>query len=298
MHKLTSYQEWEHYSSIRNKEGPHTGPPEVQWKPLSPEDEQDQQKKLLEHPTIQPWQIDVVRKSLPFLTDTKVIKKALEDCNGNINNAASMLMDAEESGSISSTQESSSVEREPDSDDDMIYGPNKRANRSRIHRATRNLMKEREKGRRDMAERLAKNDGSQESVSRSMGDLVIPDSQENSPKPEGDDDWVRSDFEDVSVVPEPSKPIRLKINPPRSLEGSTKSGKSHVRQQGPHQRGPSARERKELKKIAQKAARKQRQREEAAEELAGSGKTNLPILTKPMYTTPVPVEGGMRTLYI
>jgi OTU domain-containing protein 3 len=272
--------------------------PEVQWKPLSPEDEQDQQKRLFEHPAIQPWQIDVVRKSLPFLTDTKVIKKALEECNGNINNAASMLMDAEESGSISSTQESSSVEREPDSADEMIYGPNKRANRSRIHRATRNLMKEREKERRDMAERLAKNDGSQESVSRSMGDLMIPDSQENSPKPEADDDWVRSDFEDVSSVPESSKPIRLKINPPRSLESDSKSGKTHIRQQGPHQRGPTARERKELKKIAQKAARKQRQREEAAEQAGGNSKTNLPILTKTVTSKPVLVEGGMRTLYI
>jgi OTU domain-containing protein 3 len=226
-----------------------------------------------------------------------VIKKALENCRGNVNNAVSMLIDENEDGSISSTQGSSSVEREQDSDDEMVYGPNKRANHNRFKRASRNIMKERDDARRDMGARLAMHDGSQESVSRSMGDLNLPDSQENSPKPEADEDWQRSDFEDVPSATEAPRKIRLKINPPRSPDGS-KIGKTHVRQQGPRHRPPSARERKELKKFAQKAARKQRQQQEAKIELSGDAKNKLTILPKPKPATPIPVEGGMRTLYI
>ena len=86
---------------------------------ISPETEAAQKKKLAATPYAQDWQIDVVMKSLPFLTDKSTIRKTLEECKGSIDNAVSRLLD-EDSGNQSSAQESSSIEREPDSDDDQM----------------------------------------------------------------------------------------------------------------------------------------------------------------------------------
>jgi OTU domain-containing protein 3 len=292
-----SLQDWEHYSSIRNLDGPHSGLPDVAWKKIPPEDQQGgQAPKKLEYAG--QWKINAVKQSLPFLTDLHVIIRALEDCKGNIDNAVSMLIDADQEGSVSSTQGSSSIERDPDSDDEVIYGPNKRATYSRQRRAARNLMRERGQERREMAAKLAQHDGSQESVSQGMSILEIPDSQDNSPRmtpgDDFDDDWT-PDKSDGIATPELSKgPTRLKIT---MSSKSSDIGKTSVRQPGPRTRPPSARERKEQKKTQQKAARKARAQQAAKSQLSGASKDGLPILTKPKAATPV-VEGGMRTLYI
>ncbi|KAE9963002.1 hypothetical protein BLS_009222 [Venturia inaequalis] len=289
-----AYHDWEHYSSIRNLDGPHSGLPAVAWKAISPEDQQGgQAPKKPEYAA--EWKIHTVKQSLPFLTDPQVIARALEDCKGNVDNAVSMLMDADQEGSVSSTQGSSSIERDQDSDDEGIYGPNKRANHSRQRRAARNAMRVRGQERRDMAARLAQNDGSQESVSQGISSLEIPDSQANSPRVTlaDDEEWT-PDKSDGIATPDPTnRPVRLKINVPEKPS----DGKTSLRLSGPRARPLSARERKEQKKSQQKAARKVRAQQAAKGQLSGAGKDNLPILTKPKAATPV-VEGGMRTLYI
>lgn len=233
-----------------------------------------------------------MQSSLPFLIDQQTIKHALEKCKGNVNNAVSMLIDQDEAGSISSTQESSSVERDYDSDDDQIWGPNKRANRSRIQRATRNLMKDSQQRRVEMAARLAKNDGSQESVSRAVADLEIPDSKENSPAPcEDEDEWVPSANETPEMFASRG-PTRLKIN-----LNTSKVGKTQVRHQGPRPRTHvTARDRAAAKKRKQKEDRRLRALQEGA-----PGQENLPILAKvepKPSSTPNLVEGHLKTLYI
>lgn len=264
------------------------------WKAISPEDQQGgQAPKKPEYAA--EWKIHTVKQSLPFLTDPQVIARALEDCKGNVDNAVSMLMDADQEGSVSSTQGSSSIERDQDSDDEGIYGPNKRANHSRQRRAARNAMRVRGQERRDMAARLAQNDGSQESVSQGISSLEIPDSQANSPRVTlaDDEEWT-PDKSDGIATPDPTnRPVRLKINVPEKPS----DGKTSLRLSGPRARPLSARERKEQKKSQQKAARKVRAQQAAKGQLSGAGKDNLPILTKPKAATPV-VEGGMRTLYI
>ena len=285
--------DWEHYSSIRNIDGPHTGMPNVQWKKIDAEQESKLNQRAQEQTYVEPYKIKIVQSSLPFLTDQQTIKHALEKCKGNVNNAVSMLIDQDEAGSISSTQESSSVERDYDSDDDQIYGPNKRANRSRIQRATRNLMKDSQQRRVEMAARMAKNDGSQESVSQAVASLEIPDSKENSPAPAGDEDeWVASGNETPESLAAKG-PTRLKIN-----LNSSKVGKTQVRSQGPRPRAHlTARDRVAQKKRQQKEARRLRSLQEGT-----PGQENLPILTKGSETkyssTPNVVEGHLRTLYI
>lgn len=266
------------------------------WKAISPEDQQGGQAPKKPEYAAQ-WKIHTVKQSLPFLTDPQVIVRALEDCKGNVDNAVSMLMDADQEGSVSSTQGSSSIERDQDSDDEGIYGPNKRANHSRQRRAARNAMRVRGQERRDMAARLAQHDGSQESVSHGISGLEIPDSQANSPSvtlaDDFDEEWT-PDKSDGAATPDPSnRPIRLKIN----VSEKSSDGKTSLRQSGPRARPLSARERKEQKKLQQKAARKVRAQQAAKDQLSGTGKDNLPILTKQKAATPI-VEGGMRTLYI
>ncbi|KAF2083645.1 cysteine proteinase, partial [Saccharata proteae CBS 121410] len=88
-----AWHKWEHYSSIRNIDGPHTGLPEVRVRAADPETEEKQEEMLANAPYALPWQIDVVSKSLPYLVDKTTIKKTLEEAKGNIDAAVSKLMD-------------------------------------------------------------------------------------------------------------------------------------------------------------------------------------------------------------
>lgn len=278
-------QTWEHYSSIRNLDGPHAGLPHVKEKALSPEEEEERKAKLARAPIAQPWAIDVVSKSLPFLTDKLLIKKTLEECRGSIDLAVSKLLDAEE-GSMSSAQESSSIEREADSEDDGVYGPNKRQDR-RMSKATATLMKNKQEHRREMLAKIEQKDGSQLSIADSVSSQWedVPESLPIRATQEEDDDsdWREASQgltdDERSSAPPPSQEdkekIKLKLN---MSGGSTKTltgGRTHARQLGPQaRRRITARERKDQRKQAQKNARKQRAQQDAA---AKAGTTNLPI---------------------
>ncbi|KAK3691257.1 hypothetical protein LTR37_018746 [Vermiconidia calcicola] len=297
-----AYHIWEHYSSIRNLDGPHTGLPHVNPQALSVEEEQKQKDKLASTPHVLPWMIDVVSKSLPYLADKPMIKRALEAAKGDVNLAVSnMLEEAEEDGSGSSQQESSSVERDHDSDDDMHDGPNKKQDR-RLSRASKD-QRARSMASKHALSKLATVDGSQESVGSWDSEASsIPESTQQSTNShrtgveELDPYSKTEDSTSVSRSESPARPtIRLKLHPPKPPDPSQRVGKTSQRQPGPRL---TARDRKDIKKQAQKAARKERQ------QLAQSGdarsespsKAGIALRQKGMAQTP-PVE-TLRTLYI
>jgi len=295
-----AYHMWEHYSSIRNLDGPHTGTPAVRPKVLSPDEEAKQREQLDKTSHVLPWQIEVVQKSLPFLTDQPTIKRALEAAKGNINNAVSNLLDAEENGSTSSQQESSSVERDHDSDDEMDDGPNKKQDRrmSRVSRAPKAPSAE----SKHALSNLAMYDGSQESVASWESEASSqPDgSQQSTTAPstanDGSQVVVKKEAEGTRSESPVKKPtVRLKLHGPKPPDPSQRVGKTTQRQPGPR---VTARDRKDIKKQAQKAAHKKRQQAAAGGEEATEppSKTGLALRQKGMTGTP-PVE-TLRTLFI
>ncbi|GAB7343101.1 hypothetical protein MBLNU457_1179t2 [Dothideomycetes sp. NU457] len=281
-----AYHMWEHYSSIRNLDGPHTGLPEVQERALSPAEEKKQKEQLAQTPMVLPWQVDVVSKSLPFLADKPTIKRALEEAKGNIDAAVSKLLDREENGSTSSTQESSSIEREADSDDDPI-GPNKKRDR-RMSRAARHKLEV--PGQRQVMSKLATHNASQDSIADSESEVssIQYVSQDDSIKDEPDTTHEVKRAESSSSAPPRGPRIKLKgPRPPAEHVDSVAKQK----QSGPK---VSARDRKDMKKQAQKAARKERARGEA-----NGGLTKVKVKAGSDGITQSPqIESGFRTLYI
>ncbi|KAK3678068.1 hypothetical protein LTR78_002163 [Recurvomyces mirabilis] len=298
-----AYHLWEHYSSIRNLDGPHAGKPEVSPKVLSPQEEMNQRAKLAQTPHVLPWQVDVVSKSLPFLADKPTIKRALEAAKGDINLAVSNLMDAEENGSMSSQPESSSVERDQDTDDDVHVGPSKKQDR-RMSRATKGS-KPRSAETKHALSHISGYDGSQESIGswESEGSSVPDGSQQSTltqPTELDDSENIRvkvpGEDGNASGSASPSKKLpRLKLLPPRPPDPALRIGKTSQRQHGPR---VTARDRKSMQKQAQKAARKERAQagtksEKRTESPSAIG---LALRAKGMTETP-PVE-TLRTLYI
>ena len=296
-----AYHTWEHYSSIRNLNGPHTGLPNVCPKVLSWEEEQKQSEKLAETPYVLPWMVDVVSKSLPYIADKPTVKRYIEAAKGDVNLAVSNMIEADERGSASSQQESSSVERDHDSDDDMHNAPNKKQDRrmSRVSKAQRARSME----SKHALSQLATYDGSQESVASYDSEASsVPESSQQSTMTQPTefkefDNLIKAqDSTSASRSESPAKPpIRLKLHPPKPPDLSQRTGKTQQRQPGPRL---TARDRRDIKKQAQKAARKERQ------QLAARGGTRsqspsaagLALRQKGMTETP-PVE-TLRTLYI
>ncbi|KAK0347734.1 hypothetical protein LTR94_001261 [Friedmanniomyces endolithicus] len=292
-----------HYSSIRNLDGPHNGMPEVQPTVLSPDEESRQRAKLEQTPYVLPWQVDVVSKSLPFLADKPTIKRALEAAKGDINTAVSNLLDAEEYGSASSQPESSSVERDQDSDDDVDSGPNKKQDR-RMSRASK-VAKPRSVETRHALSHLNAYDGSQESIGswESEGSSV-PDGSQRSiitqPTELDDSDGrlkPQSDAIGAARSSSPAKkPPRLKLLPPKPPDHPQRVGKTQQRQLGPR---ITVRDKKSMQKQAQKAARKERAQAtaKADQRLESPAAAGLALRQKHMTDTP-PMVDTMRTLYI
>lgn len=265
-------QAWEHYSSIRNLNGPHSGPPEVTVKALSPDEEQKQKEKLAQTPHVLPWMVDVVSSSLPFLADKPTIKRTLEECKGNIDAAVDKLMGAEENGSLSSAQESSSVEREPDSDEEYPGkdGPNKKRDRRPSSR-----QQSREANSDEMRAKFETHNDSVELVKSEISET--PSSQ--------------SDKKGEAIPDTRPRPtIRLKFNSQKAPSPAPVPAKGPQRQ--------TARDKKDMKKQAQKAARKEREQAAADSDRPDSPNTSgMKLRSKGMVNTP-PIESGFRTLFI
>ena len=108
--------------------------PKVQEIPAFSEAKDEIDKELADYSFAKDWMVEEVVRSLPYLADSSTIRKALQQCKGNINNAVSMLLP----GSSQSSGGSSSIEREANSDDEMEQKPKKKQNR-RASRLQQNL---------------------------------------------------------------------------------------------------------------------------------------------------------------
>lgn len=264
--------------------------------------------------------VDDVKRSLCFPADSKTITKALEECKGNVNNAVSKLFELEERGSVSSSaHESSSVERDPDSDDEAIYGPNKKRER-RLSRARKNHTDEKD-GRRihDLTSRLTSPGGSQDSLDsvesqakvhnrpikplKARGRRIVVDDSED------DEDWkpdssAESESPKAASMSQTTSAIngkpRLKINPPKPPSDHVDpestpltAVKTRPKELGA-QRKVTARDRKDIKKQAQKAAAKERKQAHSGAE----HKKDIPIHLKKGGANTPELSSGIRTLYI
>lgn len=236
--------------------------------------------------------VNAVTTSLPFLADPSTIRRTLEECKGSVNDAVSKLLDAEEGGSLS-TQESSSVEREPDSDDEDLDMPNKRRDR-RMSRATRN--KTRDPDHRQALSKLATHNSSQESVASAESEASsFEDTSRQGSIITTDADVIEIKQEN-SMPPETvSKPtIRIKLNPPKPPDRSHSS----VQHRQSYAARMTARDRKDIKKQAQKAARRERQQAATKGHSTSTAiKSGLTLRSKGITRTP-PIESNFVTLYI
>jgi OTU domain-containing protein 3 len=305
------------------------GLPEVRVQDLSPEEFAKAQAELPKK-DIQSWMIKSVFTSLPHLTDEALVIKILEEVNGHVDNAVTKLLGAEYRGSMPSSPASagsSSVERDPDSDDDEIYGPNKRQNR-RIKAMKQRAKEEMLSGLAIPTIELTQPDTSVTSVDftpsslPSLSSLPPPtqlpqlsvhpkvktrkvkklddderfapsDDGDDDYQPDGDDDDIASIYSSSSRAPS----VSLSYTPPRPSPKIILHTNSKLKQQGPKR--ITARERKEAKKAAQKQARKTTKRDNAKQSGSLSPSASTASTTNLQRNSP-PMESviGMKTLYI
>jgi len=311
-------QTWEHYSSIRNVDGPHTGPPAVHEKPLSPEDEAKNKEAAAKISHVLPWMVNVVHQSLPYIADRDIIKKTLEECKGNIDAAVSSLLDAEDRASVSSQNGSSSTERDADSENDELDGPNKKQDR-RMSRATRALRKEKALGTApEMGNTISETEtGSESQTAAPRIKLAVRTRRKLMPKSrlkprkEDEEGWVivASDNEDDGDFD--SSGDEVDDDAVSDFSGTSRSQSTGVetlapknniklvvkpKPEDPDKAAPkrvTAREKAEQKKAAQKAARKESRR--VAAQVTRTVETKVDISTP---SPPGDLGMGIRTLYI
>jgi OTU domain-containing protein 3 len=126
-------QAFEHYSTVRKIGGPFTGLPDITFEGHPSKAEVD--AELAKGPTIHDWQIEVIQSSLPTPVDEAVIRQAIKQHRGNIDRVVSEFLDSQYYSSAPGTPGSlsesgnSSIERDQDSDEEDAFGPNKRQNR-------------------------------------------------------------------------------------------------------------------------------------------------------------------------
>ncbi|KAG8527627.1 uncharacterized protein KY384_007780 [Bacidia gigantensis] len=129
---------YEHFSSIRNIDGPATGLPHISVKAISPEARKQIQRDLAANPPIEEWMVNLAMESLPYDANRNMVEQTLKQCRGNINLAVDLLLPET---SPETSERSSSIERDPDSDDEKDQKPTKKQDRrqSRPHPLSQNL---------------------------------------------------------------------------------------------------------------------------------------------------------------
>jgi OTU domain-containing protein 3 len=267
--------------------------------------------------------VNVVTQSLPYFADKEMIKKTLEECKGNIDAAVSILLDAEERASVSSQPGSSCTERDPDSDHEEFVGPNKKQDR-RMSRATKALRKEKaEQEKKDITEHVTV--GAKEEPPPVAGspptaiELPVRPYKPQHPKDiprkikaEDDDEWATPSDDDGDGEYQPEldevdedaasqysnrSRLETRILPPtapKPLHITVHTAKTYQKQPGPQRKRQTARDRMEMKKAAQKAARKESKRNGA------QASRQLEVTSINVNKNPPPLDLGMgiKTLYI
>lgn len=266
--------------------------------------------------------INVVTSSLPYLADSATIKKTLEDCKGNIDTAVSILLDAEDRASVSSQQGSSSTERDQDSEDEFA-GPNAKRIDRRMSRATKAHQKQVTAENPPPVPRLAEaapklepapsqlptpppidlpvrphpKSPSQNAIQRlkkEVGDGWRTQSEDDSDA-EFQPDYFEPDDDAASVCSSASQsqPMDPAVKSSKPVPIAMRHNKTLQKQPGPQRKKVTARDRIDIKKAAQKAARKETKRKEAQ-----GGKGKLEATSVNANHSPPLELAGIKTLYI
>ncbi|BFZ62553.1 2-oxoglutarate dehydrogenase E1 component [Saitoella coloradoensis] len=85
-----AYYSWEHYASVRNIAGPHTGPPEIAYKPTGEEKKETKRKAKVDA-----VKEKIVLASLSHPVGVEAVRRALEDAGGSVALAVEKLQQAE-----------------------------------------------------------------------------------------------------------------------------------------------------------------------------------------------------------
>ncbi|KAI9665530.1 MAG: hypothetical protein M1831_001672 [Alyxoria varia] len=158
-----AFHTWEHYSSIRNIDGPHSGPPNVQSRTLDAQEKRKVAEQLVSTPVFAPWQLETVMVSCPFLPPRDHAIQALTETRGNVNDAVDKLIEEHESARFSSSSASSSApsntpEIEMSDAGESRDPPSKKQDR-RLSRNTKSALRHRkEQNRRIMMSELQTRD--------------------------------------------------------------------------------------------------------------------------------------------
>ncbi len=189
-------------------------------------------QKLGQVPVVQPWMVNTVMSSLPYLADRATVQKTLEECKGSIDNAVSKLLDAEDQSSTSASQGSSSVERDPDSEDEDVISMARKKQDRRLSRATRAVIEKKEEQRHvheltvRMKERAlpSTKESSSTPEPESLDAIKAQDTDEteeedwqnNSPYKESAATSASASVSDNNTAGKPRPgPIRLKLSQPK-----------------------------------------------------------------------------------
>ncbi|KAL8939283.1 MAG: hypothetical protein Q9211_002808 [Gyalolechia sp. 1 TL-2023] len=325
-----AYHTYEHYSSVRNVRGPHTGIPNTDPLYQSVEAAAEAKEQLAKVPHVAPWMIDLVIKSQSYLEDRVVIQKKLEDAKGDVNAVVDNLIECQQVWSSPGASDgSSSIEREHDSDDEDYTGPKKKQDR-RLSRASRVAIKEKEDQRKhELAVRMKDRQlpTTEESVSPpviSVNDVKLHDSDETE-----EEDWrhgssyqdsesasVSTSASDYSITSKPvSGGVRLKLSqpkkdanklqpPPKTTHKPTTKTNERVapsfgvateEKAAPRRRRLYRRDELDAKKLAQKANAKNRKKDNAARV---RGQQSISPLTHTVKENTPMVQAGIKMLCI
>ncbi|KAL8666252.1 MAG: hypothetical protein Q9202_001520 [Teloschistes flavicans] len=324
-----AYHTYEHYSSVRNIRGPHTGIPNTEALYESVEAGNEAKEQLAKGSHVEEWMIDLVIKSQSFLEDRVVIQKKLQDAGCSTDTVVSNLLDAQQASSDSCSRDgSSSIEREQDSDDEDFTGPKKKQDR-RLSRASHAALKEKEDQRkRDLAVRMKERQlpSTKESASPpviSVNDVKLHDSDETE-----EEDWRNAssykDSESASVSTSASEYSagskhtnnqRLKLTQPKkeadklqppsknphqpivasANQTSASTDGSQGSQSAPRRRRLYRRDQLDMKKSIQKHNAKERKKNNAAR---ARGPNGVSLLGDKIKETTPAVETRIKVLCI
>lgn len=323
---------WEHYSSIRNVAGPHSGLPQVKSIQISTVTRKDGKSDSSCVPYVSPWKVEVVIDCFPNLSaDVPNVQRMIEECKGNVDDVISKLVETDEQSSTSSAGGSSSVEREVDSDDEEpIRGPNKRQDR-RLSRAKRNIINEKEEKRNEgLSFRMkAEHVPVMEEPSSLSKDNHAADVKQEDADETDEEDWRNgstckdsesgsvstsaSDFSSTSKAPTGN--IRLKLSQPKRDSGRCETPSSSLAEhtsisepsgnENQHHRMVPAKSarvpihvQRNIKKAAQKAASKERKKSAAVGRVIHGQSTALPLMKKQGKENATIINESIKVLYI
>ena len=267
------------------------------------------------------WQIKALTNSLPFLVNELTAVSALETSQGNIDDAVSRLIEENQSPDRSSSVQSSSAEPQPvpylGSRDYPEGAPNKKKQDRRMSRASKSASRTRERRQREqLYERLSSSslekleqatvssvgsNAQRRRFSRVILDDEDTEMEENITPPPLFDGSTSSESE-YSITASPPKPITLKLSLKPSVSSSLDEEGAQFTQ--PVQKPSSkpnhvkktfntARDKKSLKKQAQKQAAKER-RQAAAKPVKDSATLSFTSTTSSQST----VSNGLRLLHV